>query len=60
MDRIRTEFETLDPGFAGIGGDEWVECLWSGGRWAAGPGGFPAGGVPRVSEITPDRGRRRG
>ncbi|MBK8331158.1 MAG: SMP-30/gluconolactonase/LRE family protein [Acidimicrobiaceae bacterium] len=55
MDRIRTEFETLDPGFAGIGGDEWVECLWSGGRWTEGPAYFAAGRYLVFSDIPNDR-----
>ncbi|PWU47269.1 gluconolactonase [Micromonospora globispora] len=55
MDRFRTRFEVLDERFRRVNGDEWVECLWTGGRWLEGPAWFPAGRYLVFSDIPNDR-----
>jgi len=55
MDRIRTELEVIDERFRGCQGDEWVERLFTGGRWTEGPAYFPAGRYLVFSDIPNDR-----
>ena len=55
IDRFRTHFEVLDERFRRVNGDEWVECLWTGGRWLEGPAWFPAGRYLVFSDIPNDR-----
>ncbi|MFR9775840.1 SMP-30/gluconolactonase/LRE family protein [Micromonospora sp. MS34] len=55
LDRFRTRFEVLDERFRRINGDEWTECLWTGGRWLEGPAWFPAGRHLVFSDIPNDR-----
>ncbi|WP_446218069.1 SMP-30/gluconolactonase/LRE family protein [Micromonospora sp. IBHARD004] len=55
MDRFRTRFEVLDERFRRVNGDEWTECLWTGGRWLEGPAWFPAGRYLVFSDIPNDR-----
>ncbi|MGK5441905.1 SMP-30/gluconolactonase/LRE family protein [Micromonospora sp. URMC 105] len=55
MDRFRTRFEVRDERFRRVNGDEWVECLWTGGRWLEGPAWFPAGRYLLFSDIPNDR-----
>ena len=54
-DRIRTQLEVIDERFRGCQGDEWVECLYAGGRWTEGPAYFPAGRYLLFSDIPNDR-----
>ncbi|MEU5860157.1 MULTISPECIES: SMP-30/gluconolactonase/LRE family protein [unclassified Nonomuraea] len=55
MDTIPTEFEALDERFAGIGGDDRLERLHTGTRWAEGPVYFPAGRYLVWSDIPNER-----
>ncbi|MFG2053886.1 SMP-30/gluconolactonase/LRE family protein [Micromonospora sp. NPDC048930] len=55
VDRFRTRFEVLDERFRRVNGDEWVECLWTGGRWLEGPAWFSAGRYLVFSDIPNDR-----
>jgi gluconolactonase len=55
VDTIRAEFELLDERFSGIGGDERIEILYTGTRWAEGPCYFPAGRYLVWSDIPNDR-----
>jgi len=55
MDRMRTELEVIDERFRGCQGDEWVERLFTGGRWTEGPAYFPAGRYLVFSDIPNDR-----
>ncbi|SBT51229.1 SMP-30/gluconolactonase/LRE family protein [Micromonospora auratinigra] len=55
MERFRTRFEVLDERFRRVNGDEWTECLWTGGRWLEGPAWFPAGRYLVFSDIPNDR-----
>ncbi|MFZ0378395.1 MAG: SMP-30/gluconolactonase/LRE family protein [Solirubrobacteraceae bacterium] len=55
MDRIRTELEVIDERFRGCQGDEWLERLYTGGRWTEGPAYFPAGRYLLFSDIPNDR-----
>ncbi|MFD2763625.1 SMP-30/gluconolactonase/LRE family protein [Micromonospora eburnea] len=55
VDRFRTRFEVLDERFRRVNGDEWTECLWTGGRWLEGPAWFPAGRFLVFSDIPNDR-----
>jgi gluconolactonase len=54
-DRIRTRLEVIDERFRGCQGDEWVACLYTGGRWTEGPAYFPAGRYLLFSDIPNDR-----
>ncbi|MEO3794836.1 SMP-30/gluconolactonase/LRE family protein [Nonomuraea sp. B10E15] len=54
-DTIPTEFEVLDERFAAIGGDDRVERLHTGTRWAEGPVYFPAGRFLVWSDIPNER-----
>lgn len=55
VDRIRTELEVIDERFRGCQGDEWLERLYTGGRWTEGPAYFPAGRYLLFSDIPNDR-----
>ncbi|MER6951986.1 SMP-30/gluconolactonase/LRE family protein [Nonomuraea sp. NPDC000554] len=55
MDTIPTDFEVLDERFAAVGGDDKVERLFTGTRWAEGPVYFPAGRFLVWSDIPNDR-----
>ncbi|PZG22365.1 SMP-30/gluconolactonase/LRE family protein [Nonomuraea aridisoli] len=55
METIATEFEVLDERFAGVGGDDRIEVLHRGTRWAEGPVYFPAGRFLVWSDIPNDR-----
>ncbi|PSK66242.1 Gluconolactonase [Micromonospora sp. MH33] len=55
MDRFRTRFELRDERFRRVNGDEWTECLWTGGRWLEGPAWFSAGRYLVFSDIPNDR-----
>jgi gluconolactonase len=54
-DRIRTEFDVHDERFRQCNGDEWIEQLWTGGRWTEGPCYVPAGKYTVFSDIPNDR-----
>ncbi|TDD17701.1 SMP-30/gluconolactonase/LRE family protein [Nonomuraea diastatica] len=54
-DTIPTEFDVLDERFAAFGGDDRVERLHTGTRWAEGPVYFPAGRFLVWSDIPNDR-----
>lgn len=49
------EFQAFDERFAMIGGDEQLECLYTGTRWAEGPVYFPAGRYLVWSDIPNER-----
>jgi gluconolactonase len=53
--RIRTHFEVIDERFRSCQGDEWVERLYTGCRWAEGPAYFPASRSLVFSDIPNDR-----
>jgi gluconolactonase len=53
--RIRTQFEVIDQRFRSCQGDEWVERLYCGCRWAEGPAYFPASRSLIFSDIPNDR-----
>ncbi|TDC10797.1 SMP-30/gluconolactonase/LRE family protein [Nonomuraea longispora] len=55
MDTIPTEFDVLDERFAAVNGDDRVERLHIGTRWAEGPVYFPAGRFLVWSDIPNDR-----
>ena len=55
MDLIKTDFEVLDERFARVGGDEWMERVFDGGRWTEGPAYVPAGRYLVFSDIPNDR-----
>ncbi|GGM30204.1 SMP-30/gluconolactonase/LRE family protein [Dactylosporangium sucinum] len=55
MDRVKARFEVLDERFQRCNGDEWVERLWTGGRWTEGPAYFAAGRYLVFSDIPNDR-----
>ncbi|MEV1239251.1 SMP-30/gluconolactonase/LRE family protein [Nonomuraea sp. NPDC050022] len=52
---IPTELEVLDERFATVGGDDLVERIYFGTRWAEGPVYFPAGRFLAWSDIPNDR-----
>jgi gluconolactonase len=54
-DRIRTQLEVIDERFRACQGDEWMERLYTGGRWTEGPAYFPAGRYLLFSDIPNDR-----
>ncbi len=54
-DRIRTHLEVIDERFRGCQGDEWMDRLYTGGRWTEGPAYFPAGRYLLFSDIPNDR-----
>jgi gluconolactonase len=55
VEKVRAHFETIDPRFAGTGGDAWLERLFDDGRWTEGPAYFPAGRYLLFSDIPNDR-----
>ena len=52
---VPTRFEVIDDRFAGVGGDAWMEVLFSAGRWLEGPLYVPAGRYVLFSDIPNDR-----
>ncbi|GLZ75215.1 gluconolactonase [Actinorhabdospora filicis] len=52
---IPAEFEVLDERFSAIAGDDYLERLWTGGRWTEGPAYVPAGRYVLFSDIPNDR-----
>ncbi|TMR18614.1 SMP-30/gluconolactonase/LRE family protein [Nonomuraea turkmeniaca] len=52
---IPTQFEVLDERFAAVGGDDVIEVLYTGTRWAEGPVYFPAGRFLVWSDIPNER-----
>ena len=54
-DSFKAQFEVLDDRFRRTGGDDWVECLYTGCRWTEGPAYFPAGRYLVFSDIPNDR-----
>jgi gluconolactonase len=54
-DTIPTQFEVLDERFGAVGGDDKVEILHTGTRWAEGPVYFPAGRFLVWSDIPNER-----
>ncbi len=55
MEKVRARFEVLDERFAKVGGDEWLERVFDGGRWTEGPAYVPAGRYLVFSDIPNDR-----
>ncbi|AXB44522.1 SMP-30/gluconolactonase/LRE family protein [Amycolatopsis albispora] len=55
MDTVPTEWEVLDERFARVGGDDRLERLYHGTRWAEGPAYFAAGRYLLWSDIPNDR-----
>src|SRR3954447_25872556 len=54
-EKIRARFEVLDERFAKVGGDDWMERVFDGGRWTEGPAYVPAGRYLVFSDIPNDR-----
>lgn len=52
---ISAEWERFDSSFAGVNGDEWLERIFTGGRWLEGPTYFPAGRYLVFSDIPNNR-----
>lgn len=52
---IAVEWERFEPAFAGVNGDEWLERLFTEGRWLEGPTYFPAGRYLVFSDIPNNR-----
>ncbi|WP_432946373.1 SMP-30/gluconolactonase/LRE family protein [Kribbella sp. CA-253562] len=52
---MKAELVCLDDRFASIGGDEYLECLYDGGRWLEGPVYVPAWRSLVFSDIPNDR-----
>lgn len=55
MDRVKAQFEVHDERFRRCNGDEWMQRLWTGGRWTEGPAYFPAARHLLFSDIPNDR-----
>ena len=55
QDPISAEWERLDPAFAKVDGDEFVERIFTAGRWLEGPTYFPAGRYLVFSDIPNNR-----
>jgi gluconolactonase len=55
VEKVRTHFEVLDERFARVNGDDWMERLFSDGRWTEGPAYVPAGRYLVFSDIPNDR-----
>ena len=53
--RLRAELVVLDERFSKIAGDEYLECLYDGGRWLEGPAYSPAWRCLVFSDIPNDR-----
>jgi gluconolactonase len=54
-ERIPVTWERLDSSFGRVNGDDWVERVFTGGRWLEGPTYFPAGRYLVFSDIPNDR-----
>jgi gluconolactonase len=54
-DVIKATYEVLDERFRRIGGDGWMQRLYTGCRWTEGPAYFPAGRYLVFSDIPNDR-----
>jgi gluconolactonase len=54
-DVLKATFEVLDERFRVVGGDAWIERLYTGCRWAEGPAYFAAGRYLVFSDIPNDR-----
>jgi gluconolactonase len=54
-ERIPVEWERGDPAFEVVNGDDWVEQIFTEGRWLEGPTYFPAGRYLVFSDIPNDR-----
>jgi gluconolactonase len=52
---VPARFEVLDDRFRAVGGDRWLERLYTGCRWAEGPAYVPAGRYVVFSDIPNDR-----
>ena len=52
---VKAQFEVLDERFRRTGGDDTLECLYTGCRWTEGPAYFPAGRYLVFSDIPNDR-----
>ena len=48
-------WDVVDSAFRPVGGDAWLECPFTGGRWLEGPTYFPAGRYLVFSDIPNDR-----
>lgn len=55
MDRFRIEYEVRDERFAAVAGDDYVERLFTGCRWAEGPVYVPSGRYLLFSDIPNNR-----
>jgi len=53
--RLRADLVVLDDRFRAIAGDEYLECLYDGGRWLEGPAYSPAWRCLVFSDIPNDR-----
>lgn len=52
---VRAEWERFDSSFAKVDGDEWLERIFTAGRWLEGPTYFPAWRSLLFSDIPNDR-----
>src|ERR1043165_6106118 len=52
---VKARFEVLDKRFEPHGGDQWMQRLFTGGRWTEGGAYFPAGRYLVFSDIPNDR-----
>ena len=55
QDPIPADWERLDPAFERVDGDEFVERIFTAGRWLEGPTYFPAGRYLLFSDIPNNR-----
>src|SRR4051812_17668030 len=55
QDPIPADWERVDPAFAKVDGDEFVERIFTAGRWLEGPTYFPAGRYLLFSDIPNNR-----
>ena len=55
VERVKARFEVRDERFRRCAGDDWLQRLWSDGRWTEGPAYFPAGRYLTFSDIPNDR-----
>ncbi len=53
--QIPVNWERFDAAFARVNGDDWLDLLFTGGRWLEGPTYFPAGRYLLFSDIPNDR-----
>jgi gluconolactonase len=54
-DPVKARFEVLDERFRRYDGDQWIQRLYTGGRWTEGPAYFPAGRYLVFSDIPNNR-----